>query len=127
MNQIDWMEDVKRFAPQDTPMILVGNKVDLVDRRVIDSDKAKTFADVNGMKYMETSARDGRNVEDAFLSLGKYKSNVSLSSRHEFTKTKRTKKGIGSVPSSHFVQEPVLKLDDDQAQPPKKPQSDCAC
>lgn len=36
--------------------VLVGNKTDLMDRRIITTESAKSFAQGNGMEYFECSA-----------------------------------------------------------------------
>jgi Ras-related protein Rab-1A len=44
---------------------LVGNKIDL-DNRVISSEQGKSFANLNGMNYLETSALANEKVSDLF-------------------------------------------------------------
>ncbi|XP_069171046.1 ras-related protein Rab-27A isoform X4 [Procambarus clarkii] len=46
-------------------IILCGNKVDLVDRRVVSEQRAKEVAEKFGFAYIETSAATGQNVETA--------------------------------------------------------------
>ena len=43
--------------------ILIGNKCDLDAKRQVESAVAKDFADQHGMKYYESSAKTGNNVE----------------------------------------------------------------
>ena len=66
----DWLAEVKQFAG-DVPFILVGNKYDLLAEvgEVIDRDEARSFAEDQGSIYIETSAKDGKNVEEAFTQL----------------------------------------------------------
>lgn len=45
--------------------MLVGNKSDLSERAIKTEDAAK-FAEENNLAYIETSAYDGNNVEEAF-------------------------------------------------------------
>ena len=42
-----WLEDMNQYAPR-TDRILVGNKIDLTEDRVVDKDSAETFAKSNG-------------------------------------------------------------------------------
>ena len=48
------------------PMILVGNKQDLVDNREIPYDDAKQLADSWGIDYIETSAKTDFNCKEVF-------------------------------------------------------------
>ena len=46
--------------------ILIGNKCDLEERRKITYQEGKDFADSNGMKFIETSAKAATKVQEAF-------------------------------------------------------------
>ena len=48
-------------------IILIGNKCDLEAQRDVTYEEAKEFADENGLTFIETSAKTGDKVEDAFL------------------------------------------------------------
>ena len=48
-------------------IILVGNKSDLDGKRVITKDEGFKFAQENNLKFFETSALNGNNVEEVFL------------------------------------------------------------
>jgi len=64
-----WLEDVRLYAKDKVDILLLGNKADLVSKRVIDYKTAKEFADKHGMMYMETSAKQNVNVDKAFTKL----------------------------------------------------------
>ncbi|KAI4872628.1 hypothetical protein NFI96_024593 [Prochilodus magdalenae] len=51
----------------DFPMVLVGNKSDLDQQRVISKEEAMAFARENRIHYMESSAKNRHNVDEAFL------------------------------------------------------------
>ncbi|XP_072224607.1 ras-related protein R-Ras-like [Leuresthes tenuis] len=53
----------------DFPMVLVGNKADLEQQRVISREDAQAFARENRIHYMEVSAKNRYNVDEAFLKL----------------------------------------------------------
>jgi GTPase KRas len=51
----------------DFPTVLVGTKCDLTSDRVISADKAKALASSWCCQYIETSAKQNHNVEEAFF------------------------------------------------------------
>ena len=58
---------LKEHWNESTQFILIGNKLDLEEKREVSIDEAKKFADENSMLYFEVSAKTGENVEYAFL------------------------------------------------------------
>ncbi|XP_052238596.1 ras-related protein Rab-35-like [Dreissena polymorpha] len=51
--------------------ILVGNKDDDPDRKVVVTSDAQKFADQMGIQLFETSAKENKNVEEMFVSITK--------------------------------------------------------
>ncbi|XP_017436284.1 ras-related protein RABD1-like isoform X2 [Vigna angularis] len=68
-NVKQWLNEIDRYANDSVCKLLVGNKCDLVDNKVVDSQTAKAFADELGIPFLETSAKDSINVEQAFLTM----------------------------------------------------------
>jgi small GTP-binding protein len=64
----NWIQEVRKYTDdgKKLPIILVGNKRDLVDNRKIDTEQAQLFAIQHGVEYIETSAKDGSGVNEAF-------------------------------------------------------------
>ncbi|KAH0809671.1 hypothetical protein MTP99_004412 [Tenebrio molitor] len=57
--------------PENFPFVLLGNKVDL-EPRAISSKRAQQWCQMkNNIPYFETSAKEGLNVEQAFLAIAK--------------------------------------------------------
>ena len=52
-----WKDDVLEYSEnKDTKLILIGNKIDRNDERVVDSDVAEKYAQNNDMSFIEMSA-----------------------------------------------------------------------
>ncbi|CAF4529563.1 unnamed protein product, partial [Rotaria magnacalcarata] len=64
-----WIEEVHRHTPPDLPIVLVGNKSDLTDQRKVSRQQATALAEQLNLSYMETSALNATNVEQAFALL----------------------------------------------------------
>ena len=63
-----WINDLHQLAAQNAAILLVGNKSDLDDRRVTESE-AQSFADRHGIEYLEASAKTGENIALLFRAL----------------------------------------------------------
>ena len=68
-----WLTEIRKFAGEDIPFVFIGNKADLIEDvgLVIDRDEARSYAENEGSIYIETSAKTGVNVEEAFTELTK--------------------------------------------------------
>ena len=66
-----WLTEIRQFSNENIPFVLIGNKVDLLEDvgEVIDREEARNFAEREGSIYIETSAKTGINVDDAFSEL----------------------------------------------------------
>lgn len=64
-----WMEAIHNLAKQDLPVILVGNKIDMVNERKITTEEGKNLADKYKILFKEASAMDGKGVTEAFTML----------------------------------------------------------
>eukprot|EP00012_Vannella_robusta_P010621 CAMPEP_0206197832 /NCGR_PEP_ID=MMETSP0166-20121206/9280_1 /ASSEMBLY_ACC=CAM_ASM_000260 /TAXON_ID=95228 /ORGANISM="Vannella robusta, Strain DIVA3 518/3/11/1/6" /LENGTH=210 /DNA_ID=CAMNT_0053615577 /DNA_START=45 /DNA_END=677 /DNA_ORIENTATION=- len=62
-----WLTDARNMTNPNTVIMLIGNKSDLSSQRDVQYEEAKKFSDENGLIFMETSAKTGENVEEAFL------------------------------------------------------------
>jgi len=70
-NMGNWIRNIEQHASENVNKILIGNKCDLVDKRVVDSVKGKALADEYRIKFLETSAKNSINVDEAFISLAR--------------------------------------------------------
>jgi len=65
----EWLIEVSRYAAEGTSRLLVGNKCDKTAERVISTEKGKALADSLGIPFIETSAKEAINVEQAFMTM----------------------------------------------------------
>jgi Ras-related protein Rab-1A len=70
-NVKQWLGEIDRYACQAVNKLLVGNKSDLKDKKVVEFQEAKDFADSIGIPFLETSAKSATNVEEAFIQMTK--------------------------------------------------------
>ena len=86
INLKSWMNDIKEECSADIPMILVGNKLDLEDKRVIDKERAMEFAKNEKLEYIETSSKTGENINKALsLIIEKIYQRADSNSNFSFT------------------------------------------
>ena len=63
-----WLNEIKNYCNNEVSIILVGNKIDL-DNRKITKEEGNSFATKNGLMYVETSSKDGINIDTPFENL----------------------------------------------------------
>ncbi|KAM9733695.1 ras-related protein Rab-1B-like isoform 3-T3 [Menidia menidia] len=80
-NVRQWLDEIERYACENVSRLLVGNKSDLVSKKVVDaasaqvtgtasiSFRAPELASTLKVPFMETSAKSSVNVERAFLTM----------------------------------------------------------
>lgn len=66
-NVKQWLSEIEKYASDNVNKLLIGNKSDLVSKKVVDTEMAKSFADSHNIPFIETSAKNATNVEEAFL------------------------------------------------------------
>ena len=66
-----WMQEVDRLAATDVCRLIVGNKSDLTDKRVVTTQEGEALAQQYGISFLETSARDNTNVDEMFTAMAK--------------------------------------------------------
>ena len=70
-NVTTWVECVDKFAKTNVLRILVGNKTDLEDKRVISKEEGKKLAEENGLKFYEISAKTMNGLVEMFEDVAK--------------------------------------------------------
>lgn len=107
-----WMAQLNDHASaDDLAKLLVGNKSDLEASREVSRDKALQFCQQYGMELLETSAKSGTNVLQAFEKLIEIVHDRALTAA---SKNKNTNMPMGGNSNSGAAQNGTLKLDHDR-------------
>ncbi len=67
-NLENWHKEIITASPT-ISLILVGNKIDLTEKRQVSTEEGQGLALKLGLTYIETSAKTGENINDAFKML----------------------------------------------------------
>jgi small GTP-binding protein len=65
-NAEKWLNEIDSTT-QGCLIILVGNKIDLAESRVVSTEQIKTFCDNKKIIFFECSAKDGTNIIELFF------------------------------------------------------------
>ena len=67
----EWYQGLKSAIEHDIPIVLIGNKSDLINNSEISSHikRFKEFAESLNSIYIQTSAKTGDHIEDAFYEI----------------------------------------------------------
>ncbi|KAF0030886.1 hypothetical protein F2P81_017617 [Scophthalmus maximus] len=68
-NVRQWLDEIERYACENVSRLLVGNKCDLVSKKVVDAATAQDLASSLQIPFLETSAKNAANVETSFLTM----------------------------------------------------------
>ena len=61
-----WLKELRDHADANIVISLVGNKADLRHLRAVPADTASSFCEKEGLSFIEASALEGANVDEAF-------------------------------------------------------------
>ncbi len=64
-----WVTDARNLQGDNMKIMLVGNKIDLADKRQVTPDEGAKLAKELGLMFIETSSKDGTNVYDLFKTI----------------------------------------------------------
>lgn len=67
----NWIRNIEENASTDVEKMLLGNKCELNEKRQVTKDRGEQLAIEYGIKFLETSAKNSINVEDAFFTLAR--------------------------------------------------------
>jgi len=100
-----WYDIITKVALPDITLILVGNKVDLNDSRVISTEQAVKLAKDLSIYYMETSAKTNENIKEVFEWIALQIININIEVVKETIFDKQIEEG-----SKFIISSPQLKM-----------------
>lgn len=106
-----WIKELKRQASKDISIFLVGNKIDLVEDKVVSDDSVMELCNEMGLVEFKVSAKSGEGISEMFKDIGlsmPYKEKLASNNNHRGTRNGN----------------PLIDL---QQRPSTNQQSDCAC
>uniref|UniRef100_A0A915EBF6 Ras-related protein Rab-3 n=1 Tax=Ditylenchus dipsaci TaxID=166011 RepID=A0A915EBF6_9BILA len=65
----DWCTQIKTYSWENAQVVLVGNKCDMDDERVVSYERGRQLADQLSLEYFEASAKENINVKAVFEKL----------------------------------------------------------
>lgn len=67
----NWIRNIEENASTDVEKMLLGNKCELNEKRQVTKERGEQLAVEYGIKFLETSAKNSINVEEAFFTLAR--------------------------------------------------------
>jgi len=64
-----WLRYIDEHASEDVEKMILGNKLDMEDKRQVPKDRGMQIAQEHDIPFKETSAKSNINVESAFMDL----------------------------------------------------------
>ena len=94
-----WNQELLKYLGPKIQIMLVGNKTDKKHLRSVTTEEARQYAENHQFSYMETSAKEGTNVNELFEELLKLETSrvLSLQPIEDNDKKKGKKKGKCSL------------------------------
>ena len=67
----NWISQIQQHADVHVNKILVGNKCDMTDEKVVSTEEGQKLAKEFGIEFWEASAKADINVEQCFMSMAR--------------------------------------------------------
>eukprot|EP00005_Dracoamoeba_jomungandri_P012946 CAMPEP_0174275004 /NCGR_PEP_ID=MMETSP0439-20130205/59592_1 /TAXON_ID=0 /ORGANISM="Stereomyxa ramosa, Strain Chinc5" /LENGTH=205 /DNA_ID=CAMNT_0015367075 /DNA_START=398 /DNA_END=1015 /DNA_ORIENTATION=- len=89
-----WMAELERYAQEGVAKMLIGTKTDLTESRAVSTSEGRDLAAKCNSLFLETSAKSGEGVEEAFLKLAQ---EINEHDESNPSSGDKTKLDLGSV------------------------------
>ena len=65
----NWLRAIQEHAKPNVEKMIIGNKCDMEEQRMVPKESGEAVADANGTLFLETSAKSNINIDEAFEQL----------------------------------------------------------
>ena len=94
-----WIKEIDRYAAEGVSRLIVGNKCDMEESRKVSTEEGQRIAKDLKLPFLETSAKNSTNVEEAFTTMAReVKNKFTQQSQSGIGGTVGLKKNSASVP-----------------------------
>ena len=116
-----WLNDIKTQSNPDIKIFLIGNKVDLEDKRRLTKEQGEQLCNDHKLAFfMETSAKTGFNVQNVFIQVAK-----ELYLQHEEIKNRVSRPGTMIMPLPEDNNNNLVKLEIEEEENTKRKKFCC--
>ena len=103
-----WLNEIRIHGNPDINIFLIGNKVDLENKRVITRELAQDFVEKNNAKlFLETSAKTGFNAQNVFIEATKLLYEQHLQFKDRISRPDTLGNIIGDEVNKNIVMETI--------------------
>ncbi len=68
----DWIDEIVKYSKKNLNIILIGNKLDLASKRLVNYSMLKSYAEQHSYLFFETSAKqNNNNLLNTFIEISK--------------------------------------------------------
>ena len=102
-----WLKDIKNYADKNIQILIVGNKVDLIEERKVTESQVINFCREKDYKYIDASAKEGTNIlkifeELSFVLATNYEKEREEEMKNQFMMENFDDKNIGVMKNKKF-------------------------
>ena len=103
-----WLNEIRTHGNPDINIFVIGNKVDLENKRLISRELAKDFVEKNNAKlFLETSAKTGFNAQNVFIEATKLLYEQHLQFKDRISRPDTLGNIIGDEVNKNIVMETI--------------------
>ena len=99
-----WMDLVKENGPKKVIMYIVGNKIDLSEKEVVNEDEARAFAENENVNFWLTSAKNSTGIDELFNEIGNQYLSPDFNNNDEIKQRKMRKNEVTKVNKENALQ-----------------------